>query len=234
MHLSPMSSEERSCSPTVSEHSTCSPTEIDPESDGDRFSTGDDLLDLWFNPEFHTRRIFFSTGEDCRSMRLSKVQAAHDAHVPWYEELTFVNRVHDVLPKPEPAWFNKDCFRRTYGLPFEDAHDIALDFVRSKATEFEDFKIGITCHPGNRFRMYLGDKGWVPSRMFLLYCHYASKKSVHGSSGSMEVALIEGVRQLPGCLNVKPGGESATAVSPHFTYMVVGSSRDMFPNDFWW
>jgi hypothetical protein len=94
--------------------------------------------------------------------------------------------------------------------------------VHSVANRADEFKIGITADPHWRWKVCPGGaylrQGF--RKMTILYAAPFSKPYTEESSGCMERALIAVFRCLPQCLNVKPGGEGASAFSPHYVYVV--------------
>ena len=94
------------------------------------------------------------------------------------------------------------------------------------------FQVGITEHPSNRWELYCRE-GKLTT-MNVVYAAPISKwkikrfeppslkKLKRVSTGTMERTLIEHVRDLPECQNIKPGGEGASDGSPHFCYIVFG------------
>ena len=87
------------------------------------------------------------------------------------------------------------------------------------------FKIGICGDPWARwFVIADGEYSKRFTRLIVVYAAPAAHKSIAGSSGQMEVALIRHFKSIADerCLNIGEGGEgvSKNTPPPHFTYFV--------------
>ena len=105
---------------------------------------------------------------------------------------------------------------------FQISVNAASEYIRGEVCPAcSDFKIGITENPYVRWHddeFGYGPAGWIG--MTLLYYAPFSSALRHGSTGSMERALIVIFRDDDKCKNIAKGGEGASRSSPHFTYVV--------------
>ena len=166
------------------------------------------------------------------------VQSPPDSNAKqWTEDPKFWERVEDVLAVCLPYdWFSNDFFWDAPPL-FAANKMASANFIRELLSggQVRKFKIGITEHPWQRWKLYKAERKFERFRtMHILYAAKTSKWKItpydsdrrkelkSTSTGAMEINLVAEFEGYPECVN-RPGsgGECASDGSPHFVYVVV-------------
>jgi hypothetical protein len=121
----------------------------------------------------------------------------------------------------EDDWFDQSDCLNFLKPPWEQNCELVTDAIQSIVSRCTEFKIGITLDPRYRFfRCAFGEYSKRFSNMTIVYTAPFSRPHKLHSTGMMETIQIAKFKSRTGCLNVAPGGEGASAGSPHFLYVV--------------
>ena len=121
----------------------------------------------------------------------------------------------------DKEWFETSACLHNLGPHWEQNCDVVTAAIQSIVSSSTEFKIGITLDPRWRFwECAGGDYSKRFRKMTIVYAAPFSKAFKLHSTGMMEKDQIAKFKYYSGCLNVAPGGEGASAGSPHFLYVV--------------
>ena len=150
-----------------------------------------------------------------RKTQLNEIESGH-------RTIRIREFAHDVQnQEKDDDWFEySDCLNYLRP-PWEQNCELVTDAIQSIVSSGTEFKIGITLDPRWRFfTCAFGEYSKKFSKMTIVYTAPFSKGWKLHSTGMMETVQIAKFKSYTGCLNIKPGGEGASAGSPHFLYVV--------------
>ena len=237
---------EEGCAPTETESEYCAETELDNDHDG---SPDIDIADghYWLPPVSPEPDCFAPSLCALLEQSLPAEVKEESSEENWDTQLTDNDNPglpDRALPVPLPPhwtidplywdsvfhridtykdddWFEySDCLN--YLRPhWEQNCELVTDTIQSIVSSGTEFKIGITLDPRWRFfTCAFGEYSKKFSKMTIVYTAPFSKGWKLHSTGMMETVQIAKFKSYTGCLNIKPGGEGASAGSPHFLYVV--------------
>jgi len=131
---------------------------------------------------------------------------------------SFMHRIESYSDK---GWFETSACLDDLRPHWEQNCDVVTDAIQSIVSRSTEFKIGITLDPQWRFwSCAFGEYSKKFHKMTIVYAAPFSKAHRLHSTGMMERDQIGKFKSHSSCLNVAPGGEGASAGSPHFLYVV--------------
>ena len=128
---------------------------------------------------------------------------------------------HRIEAYSDKEWFETSACLHNLGPHWEQNCDVVTAAIQSIVSSSSEFKIGISLDPRWRFwECAGGEYSKTFRKMTIVYAAPFSRALRLHSTGMMERDQIAKFKHHSGCLNVAPGGEGASAGSPHFLYVV--------------